>query len=81
VKSVSGSFVCFLQNGLNALHLAAKEGHIDVVNELLKRGALVDAATKVSFSSLEVFQRSAEAKFPGSARCFFGTSLHSALSV
>jgi ankyrin len=34
-------------NGLNALHLASKEGHNDVVRELLKRGALVDAATKV----------------------------------
>lgn len=35
-----------LQNGLNALHLAAKDGHISVVDELLKRGATVDAATK-----------------------------------
>ena len=34
-------------NGLNALHLASKEGHNDVVRELLKRGAQVDAATKV----------------------------------
>lgn len=34
------------QNGLNALHLAAKDGHITVVEELLKRGAIVDAATK-----------------------------------
>ena len=42
--------VCFrcLQNGLNALHLASKEGHVNVVTELLKRGANVDAATKVS---------------------------------
>ena len=36
------------QNGLNALHLAAKEGHAHIVSELLRRGALVDAATKVS---------------------------------
>lgn len=35
------------QNGLNALHLAAKEGHVEVVAELLKLGATVDAATKV----------------------------------
>ncbi len=36
-------------NGLNALHLASKEGHADVVRELLKRGGNVDAATKVRF--------------------------------
>lgn len=35
------------QNGLNALHLASKEGHINIVTELLKRGASVEAATKV----------------------------------
>ena len=35
-------------NGLNALHLASKEGHSDVVRELLKRKANVDAATRVS---------------------------------
>lgn len=34
------------QNGLNALHLAAKDGHIGVVEELIKRGAVVDSATK-----------------------------------
>lgn len=36
------------QNGLNALHLASKEGHVEVVAELLKLEAAVDAATKVS---------------------------------
>uniref|UniRef100_A0A673CNP6 Ankyrin 3a n=1 Tax=Sphaeramia orbicularis TaxID=375764 RepID=A0A673CNP6_9TELE len=30
------------QNGLNALHLASKEGHVEVVAELLKLGATVD---------------------------------------
>ncbi|KAJ8268873.1 hypothetical protein COCON_G00114800 [Conger conger] len=35
------------QNGLNALHLAAKEGHMDLVQELLDRGSSVDSATKV----------------------------------
>lgn len=44
-------FHCILsvlfQNGLNALHLASKEGHINIVTELLKRGASVEAATKV----------------------------------
>lgn len=38
----------FHQNGLNALHLASKEGHVEVVSELLQREANVDAATKVS---------------------------------
>lgn len=39
--------ILFSQNGLNALHLASKEGHVEVVAELLKLGANVDAATKV----------------------------------
>ncbi|CAF4498932.1 unnamed protein product, partial [Rotaria magnacalcarata] len=33
-------------NGLNALHLASKEGHVNIVQELLSRGANVNAATK-----------------------------------
>ena len=37
------------QNGLNALHLASKEGYVNVVTELLNRGANIDAATKVCF--------------------------------
>jgi len=40
------------QNGLNALHLASKEGHVEVVAELLKLGADVDAATKVSLTHI-----------------------------
>lgn len=40
-------FLLYLQNGLNALHLAAKEGHKDLVEELLERGAPVDSSTKV----------------------------------
>jgi len=39
--------LCPLQNGMNALHLGAKEGHLAVVTELLKHGANVDIATKV----------------------------------
>lgn len=35
------------QNGLNALHLASKEGHVEIVSELIQRGVDVDAATKV----------------------------------
>ncbi|VDM83395.1 unnamed protein product [Strongylus vulgaris] len=40
-------------NGLNALHLASKEGHSEVVRELLKRGAHVDSATKVCICTVE----------------------------
>ena len=43
-----------LQNGLNALHLASKEGHVEVVSELLKRGAAVDAATKKGNTALHI---------------------------
>lgn len=42
------------QNGLNALHLAAKEGHVKVVKELLARGAQVDSATKKGNTSLHI---------------------------
>ncbi|KAM3842595.1 uncharacterized protein ACN63O_022291 [Diretmus argenteus] len=41
------------QNGLNALHLASKEGHVEVVAELIKQGANVDAATKRSEAILK----------------------------
>ena len=43
-----------VQNGLNALHLASKEGHVEVVSELLKRGAAVDAATKKGNTALHI---------------------------
>lgn len=42
------------QNGLNALHLASKDGHVTVVSELLSRGALVDAATKKGNTALHI---------------------------
>lgn len=42
------------QNGLNALHLASKDGHIQVVDELLKRGANVDSATKKGNTALHI---------------------------
>ena len=41
-------------NGLNALHLAAKEGHVAVVRELLARGANIDAATKKGNTALHI---------------------------
>lgn len=36
-----------LQTGLTALHLAAKEGHVEIMGALLTHGALIDAPTKV----------------------------------
>ncbi|XP_037898281.1 ankyrin-3 isoform X2 [Glossina fuscipes] len=41
-------------NGLNALHLAAKDGYIDIVTELLKRGIKVDNATKKGNTALHI---------------------------
>uniref|UniRef100_A0A1A9UPQ5 Death domain-containing protein n=1 Tax=Glossina austeni TaxID=7395 RepID=A0A1A9UPQ5_GLOAU len=41
-------------NGLNALHLAAKDGYIDIVSELLKRGIKVDNATKKGNTALHI---------------------------
>lgn len=42
------------QNGLNALHLASKDGHIEIVRELLKRGANVNSATKKGNTALHI---------------------------
>ncbi|EDV90942.1 GH23945 [Drosophila grimshawi] len=41
-------------NGLNALHLAAKDGFVDICNELLKRGIKVDSATKKGNTALHI---------------------------
>ena len=49
-----GHLTFFLQNGLNALHLASKEGHVSVVDELLARGAKIDAATKKGNTALHI---------------------------
>lgn len=53
MEKVTLNFIKF-QNGLNALHLASKDGHVDIVRELLKRGAIVDAATKKGNTSLHI---------------------------
>ena len=50
----SSVFLCILQNGLNALHLASKEGHVAVVEELMSRGAKIDAATKKGNTALHI---------------------------
>jgi len=36
------------------LHLAAKEGHVVIVKELLLRGAKIDAATKKGNTALHI---------------------------
>lgn len=41
-------------NGLNALHLAAKDGYVDIVVELLKRGIRLDNATKKGNTALHI---------------------------
>ncbi|XP_017853571.1 ankyrin-3 isoform X2 [Drosophila busckii] len=41
-------------NGLNALHLAAKDGFVDICAELLKRGIKVDSATKKGNTALHI---------------------------
>jgi len=43
-------FVLLVKNGMNGLHLASKEGHINVVLELLARAASVDSSTKVNYT-------------------------------
>lgn len=47
-------YIFIFQNGLNALHLASKDGHVEIVTELLKRGATVDAATKKGNTALHI---------------------------
>lgn len=44
----------YFQNGLNALHLASKDGHVHVVSELVRRGAIVDSATKKGNTALHI---------------------------
>jgi ankyrin len=54
VAESDSDFETVFQNGLNALHLASKDGHVNVVTELLKRGAVVDAATKKGNTALHI---------------------------
>ncbi|KAH8418164.1 hypothetical protein KR009_007112, partial [Drosophila setifemur] len=41
-------------NGLNALHLAAKDGYVDICTELLRKGIKVDNATKKGNTALHI---------------------------
>uniref|UniRef100_UPI003AACCFB2 ankyrin-2b n=1 Tax=Centroberyx gerrardi TaxID=166262 RepID=UPI003AACCFB2 len=50
------------ENGLNALHLAAKEGHVDLVQELLERGSAVDSATKKGNTALHIASLAGQAE-------------------
>ncbi|KAI1231658.1 hypothetical protein IHE44_0007736 [Lamprotornis superbus] len=50
------------KNGLNALHLASKEGHVEVVSELIQRGASVDAATKKGNTALHIASLAGQAE-------------------
>jgi len=49
LKIILSKFLSFYlqQTGLNALHLASKEGHLDVVRSLLAAGIPVNSTTKV----------------------------------
>ncbi|KAM9400481.1 uncharacterized protein ACWYII_030390 isoform 10-T10 [Salvelinus alpinus] len=51
-----------LENGLNALHLAAKEGHVELVQELLERGSAVDSATKKGNTALHIASLAGQAE-------------------
>uniref|UniRef100_A0A8C6I9T5 Ankyrin 2, brain n=1 Tax=Mus spicilegus TaxID=10103 RepID=A0A8C6I9T5_MUSSI len=55
-------FFFFFQNGLNALHLAAKEGHVGLVQELLGRGSSVDSATKKGNTALHIASLAGQAE-------------------
>ena len=78
------AFPSLNQNGLNALHLASKEGHVEVVSELLQREANVDAATKVSITRFVLFvsvalfnENSALSKNPGMLLMKYSSALFS----
>nr|XP_043069255.1 ankyrin-3 isoform X2 [Drosophila bipectinata]XP_043069256.1 ankyrin-3 isoform X2 [Drosophila bipectinata] len=45
---------CCNANGLNALHLAAKDGYVDICCELLAKGINVDNATKKGNTALHI---------------------------
>jgi hypothetical protein len=55
VPTQHGSVTChtwlLLQDGWTSLHMAAQNGHLAVVEQLLGAGAAVDAANKVGPSS------------------------------
>lgn len=48
--------ICFilLQSGLTPLHLVAQEGHVGIADILVKQGASVYAATRVSCRAIHI---------------------------
>ena len=62
---IKNLFISFFQNGLNALHLASKEGHVSVVEELLSRGAKIDAATKKGNTALHIASLAGQVMYGG----------------
>lgn len=54
VDDQASHIISFSQNGLNALHLSSKEGHVEVVQELLRRGAGVNFTTKKGNTALHI---------------------------
>lgn len=47
----------FIQNGLNGLHLASKEGHVKMVLELLHNGIVLETTTKVKHPAKNTLQK------------------------
>ncbi|KAK1341882.1 hypothetical protein QTO34_016633 [Cnephaeus nilssonii] len=46
--------LCSLQNGLNGLHLASKEGHVKMVVELLHKEIILETTTKKGNTALHI---------------------------
>ncbi|OXB62723.1 hypothetical protein ASZ78_010790 [Callipepla squamata] len=51
---VTNAPLCTLQNGLNALHLASKEGHAKMVVELLHKEIVLETTTKKGNTALHI---------------------------
>ncbi len=49
------AYVYYIQNGLSALHFASKNGDVDILKQLLKYGACVNAVDNVSYCILYIY--------------------------